>query len=179
MGGGLVVLLVIAALVVILVWLLMRGKAPHFIVLVDGEPIQEAPIALRSGHEMYLNDIASVFSLAKQRNAKSVAKLSVTDGKVPLTILKQDRFPKVTENPEDTLGRTIAFKAESGKSVTLKVQLADAGPSSASAKPAADEQEKTPATSPAPRRRAASKTAPKAAKRVAPSRKVPSKERKK
>ena len=169
MGGGLVVLLVIAALVIILVWRIRRGKSPHFVVLVDGQQIQGAPIALRSGHELFLTDTASVFSLERQRNAKSIAKLSVKDGKVPLAILKQDRFPKVTEAPADTLGATIPFKAESGQSVTLRVQLADAAGTSArpqqSAPPAAPE-----------RRRAAPKAA---AKKKPATRKAASKERKK
>ena len=140
----------------------------------DGQPVQEAPIALRSGRELFLNDTASVFSLAAKRNAKSVAKLGVKDGKVPLTVLKQDRFPKLKEAPPDTLGKTIPLKAESGQSVTLKVQLTDAVRSADKAPPVEKprDPEKASAAAAAKRRKTT-------AKKKTPPKKVPSKERKK
>ena len=65
----------------------------------------------------------------KQRNARSVARLTVKEGKIPLAILKQDRFPKLKESPPDALGKTFVLRAESGKNLTLKIQLHEGGPS--------------------------------------------------
>jgi hypothetical protein len=170
MGGGLLLLLLVAALVVILIWRLKRGKPLRFVVLIENDPVHEAPISLRGGRELFLNDTASVFSLVPQRNARSVAKFTVKDGKVPLVILKQDRFPKLKESLPDSLGQTIVLRAESGKNLSLKVRPEESG----------HPGEKTPSAERTPPREKVEpkrKAGPRA--KVSPKEKVQSKERKK
>ena len=134
----------------------------------EGEPV---PGTLHAGREVYLNDTASVFSLVPQRNARSVASFTVKDGKVPLTILKQDRFPKLEESPPDALGKTFVLRSESGKNVSLKVQAKESSQKAtprekAPREKAPDQEEARPRSKAAPKKKVASK-------------KVPSKERKK
>jgi hypothetical protein len=169
MGPALLLLLLIVAFVVILIVRLRRGKALQAVVIVEGEPVQGT---LRAGREVYLNDTASVFSLVPQRNARSVASLTVKDGKVPLTILKQDRFPKLEESPPDALGKTFVLRSESGKNLSLKVEAKEPG-QKATPKEKAPREEAPDREEARPRAKVARK------KKVPLKRKVPSKERKK
>lgn len=135
LGGGLVLLLLVAAFIVLLVWRSTRGKPVHFEVLVDDEPVHAAPVSLRAGRELFLNDTGSAFALVPQRNARSVAKLTVTEGRVPLVILKRDRFPKLTESLPDSMGQTIVIRTESGKNLSLKVRPEGQSPSGQKSQP--------------------------------------------
>jgi Mg-chelatase subunit ChlD len=120
-AAALLVLLILLALIAFLVWRLTRGKPLRFAVLIDDAPVQADVLSLRAGRELYLNEIASVFSLAAKRTGKSVAKFSVKDTKLALALLKQDRFPKVKDVPPDARGKTFALRSESGKSLSMKV----------------------------------------------------------
>jgi Mg-chelatase subunit ChlD len=122
LGGALVLLLAVAALVVLLIWRLTRGRPLRFAVLVDDMPVQDDPATLRTGRELFLNDLASVISLAPRRTGKSVAKFAVREGRLGLTALKADRFPKLKEFPPEVRGKSFVLRTESGKNVTLKVQ---------------------------------------------------------
>jgi Mg-chelatase subunit ChlD len=122
LGAGLVVVLIVLALLLLLAWRLTRGKPLRFAVLVDDEPLQDEVIELRTGRDLYLNDIASAISVVPRRTAKSVAKLSVKDGKLGLSVLKADRFPKLKDVPPEIRGKSFVLHTESGKNVTLKVQ---------------------------------------------------------
>jgi len=135
LGPALLLLLLVAAFIVILILRLTRGKPLHFVVLIEDEPVQEEPISLRAGRELFLTDTASVFSLATRRNARSVARFTVKDGKLPLLILKQDRFPKLKESPPDALGKTFVLRAESGKNLSLKVHASEKAHPKEKAKP--------------------------------------------
>jgi len=121
-AAALLVLLLLAALVAFLIWRLTRGKPVRFAVLIEDTPVQDEVISLRAGHDLFLNDTSSVFSMATKRTGKSVAKFSFKDGKVTLGVLKQDRFPKLKELPPDARGKTFVLRSEAGKNLSLKVQ---------------------------------------------------------
>jgi Mg-chelatase subunit ChlD len=120
--GAVVLLLVLAAFIVILIWRLTRGKPVKFTVLIDDEPVGDGATTLAAGREVFLNENDGVFSFVQRRNGKSFARFSVKDGKLLLTVLKQDRFPKVKEVPPDARGRTFPLRAENGKGLSMKVQ---------------------------------------------------------
>jgi hypothetical protein len=107
---------------VILIWRLTRGKPVKFTVLIDDEPVGDGATTLAAGREVFLNENDGVFSFVQRRNGKSFARFSVKDGKLLLTVLKQDRFPKVKEVPPDARGRTFPLRAENGKGLSMKVQ---------------------------------------------------------
>jgi hypothetical protein len=121
-GGGILVLLVIIVLVIVLVMRLARGGPMQFAVSIDDDPVGDDPIALGSGKEVFLNELSGAFSLVARRNAKSLARFSVKDGKLLLGVLKQDRFPKLKEAPPDARGKSFVLKSENGRNLSLKVQ---------------------------------------------------------
>ena len=121
-AAALLVLLIIAALIVFLIRRLTRGRPMRFTLLIDDTPVQGDVISLRAGHDLFLNDISSVFTLAPRRTGKSVAKFSIKDAKLSLAILKQDRFPKTTDVPPDARGKTFVLRSDSGKKLSMKVQ---------------------------------------------------------
>ncbi|MGA2640091.1 MAG: vWA domain-containing protein [Spirochaetia bacterium] len=120
--AALVLLLILAALIVLLIWRLTRGKPVRFAVLIEDAPVQDEVISLRAGRELFLNESASVFSLAAKRTGKSVAKFSIKDAKLCMGVLKQDRFPKLKDLPPDARGKTFVLRSESGKNLSMKVQ---------------------------------------------------------
>jgi Mg-chelatase subunit ChlD len=122
---ALVVALLIVVFLIVLIWRLTAGKPLHFSVLIDDEPVGDGISTLSGKHELFLNESDKVFSLMQRRNQKSFARFSVKDRKLLLTVLKQDRFPKVKEVPPDVRGRSFPMKAENGKAMTMKVQSKD------------------------------------------------------
>jgi len=121
-AAALLLLLIIVALILFLVWRLTRGRPMRFALVIDDEPVQGGVISLRAGRDLFLNDISSVFSLVPKRTGKSVARFSIKDAKLSLAVLKQDRFPKMTESPPDARGKTFVLRTESGKKLNMKVQ---------------------------------------------------------
>jgi hypothetical protein len=117
-----VIVLLLVAFLGIVIWRLTRGKPLHFALTIDEEPIGEDSVSLSAGHELYLNETAGVFSLASNRNAKSLARFTVRDAKLLLGVLKQDRFPKLKDVPPDARGRTFVLRSENGRSLSLTVQ---------------------------------------------------------
>jgi hypothetical protein len=122
---GVVVVLLIVAFLIVLIWRLTAGRPLSFAVLIDDEPVSDGVTTLSGSHELFLNESDKVFSLVQRRNQKSTARFSVKDRKLLLTVLKQDRFPKIKEVPPDARGRSFPMKAENGKAMTMKVQSKD------------------------------------------------------
>ncbi|HEY9593891.1 MAG TPA: vWA domain-containing protein [Spirochaetia bacterium] len=122
--AGLVVLLVLIALVIFLVRRSAKGGPVRVGLLVGDEPVGPQPLRL-SSREVFLNENAGAFGIVSKRNAKSFASFAARGGRVVLTILKQDRFPKVSDVPSDALGRSFPFKSENGRSLTLEVRSTD------------------------------------------------------
>ena len=120
--GAIVALLIVAALIFFLIWRLTRGKPIRFAVVIDDTPIDESPASLSAGRELFLNETSGAFSLVPRRNAKSIARFTVKDAKLLLTVLRQDRFPKLKEVPPDARGRTFVLRAENGKNLSMKIQ---------------------------------------------------------
>jgi Mg-chelatase subunit ChlD len=120
--AAVVVLLILAAFIVVLVWRLTRGRPVRFTVLINEEPVGDGVATLSGSREIFLNENEGAFSYVPRRNGKSFARFSVKNGKLLLTVLKQDRFPKVKEVPPDARGRTFPMRAENGKSLSMKVQ---------------------------------------------------------
>ena len=121
-GGAILVLLIIVALVVVLIRRLAGGGPMQFSVLIEDEPVGDTPVALGAGREIFLNELSGAFSLVGRRNAKSLARFSVKDGKLLLGVLKQDRFPKLKEAPPDARGKSFVLKSENGRSLSMKIQ---------------------------------------------------------
>ena len=122
-GGGLLILLLLIAAAAFLVPRLARGQPLAFQVLVGDEPLGEGPSTLPSGRELFLTESEGAFSLLVRRNARSVARFSAQRGKLLMTILKSDRFPKVKEAPaDDVRGQTFPMRSETGKNLSLKIQ---------------------------------------------------------
>ncbi len=122
---GAIVALLLLALLAIVIWRLTRGKPLHFELTIDNEPIGDGPVSLSTGHELYLNENAGVFSLVSHKNAKSLARLAVKSAKLALDVLKPDRFPKLKEVPPDARGHTFILRSENGRSLSLKIQSAE------------------------------------------------------
>jgi hypothetical protein len=120
--GALAVLLAVIVLIVFLILRLARGKPVRFSVLIDEEQVGDGVTTLPAGRELFLNETDGDFSFVQRRNGKSFARFTVKDRKLLLTVLKQDRFPKVKEIPPEARGRTFPMRAENGKSLALKVQ---------------------------------------------------------
>jgi hypothetical protein len=98
-----------------------RGGPMQFAVVIDDEPVGEDPMALGSGKEVFLNELSGAFSMVARRNAKSLARFSVKDGKLLLGVLKQDRFPKLKEAPPEARGKSFVVKTENGRSLSMKI----------------------------------------------------------
>ena len=121
-AAALLLLIILAALIIVLVWRLTRGRPMRFALLIDDEPVQGDVISLRAGRDLFLNDISSVFSMVPKRTGKSIARFSIKEKKLSLAVLKQDRFPKMTDVPPDVRGKTFVLRSESGKNLSMKVQ---------------------------------------------------------
>jgi hypothetical protein len=117
-----IILILLLALLGVVIWRLTRGKPLRFAVTIQEEPVGEDPVSLSAGHELYLNETAGAFTLVAHKNAKSVARFTVKDAKLLLSVLKADRFPKLKEAPPDARGRTFVLKSENGRNLSLKVQ---------------------------------------------------------
>jgi hypothetical protein len=115
-------LLVIVAVVLILLWRFTRGRPVRFTVLIEDEPVSPEASTLSGGKELFLNETDGEFALVVRRNARSVARFAVKDGKLSLGVLKQDRFPKLKEPPAEARGKTFVMKSENGRNLSLKVQ---------------------------------------------------------
>jgi hypothetical protein len=120
-GACLLFLLVIAA-IVYLVWRLSAGKPVRFSVLIGDAPVTEEPVSLRGRRELFLTEASHAFVLAPKRTGRSLARFSLKNGKVLLSLLKKDRFPKLTDIPPDARGKSFALRSEDGKTLTMKVQ---------------------------------------------------------
>jgi hypothetical protein len=97
----------------------------------------------------------------------------VARGKLALAALKEDRFPKQADFPEEARGQSYVLRTETGKKVTLKIQSRD-GRSSSGTTPRTPSRDRAPAVQPGEKKAAAKVPA---RKRAAP--RVQSKERKK
>ena len=115
------VLIVLVVLLVLLVRRLMRGKPIRFAVVVDGEPAAPGAVSLAAGREILLNETGGAFSLARKRNARSVARFRVKGRALALEVLKADRFPKLAEAPADARGKSFVLRSERGEKLTMKV----------------------------------------------------------
>ncbi len=125
LGAGAVLALLVIAGVVVLVLRLAGGKPVRFAVEIDGEPVGDDAATLAPGRQLFLNDVSGVFSLVARRSARSIAAFMARKGLLALTVLKQDRFPKLKEVPDDARGRTFAVKSENGRSVAMKVRSSE------------------------------------------------------
>ncbi len=165
-----VALAVLAALVLLAIFSARRlasGRAVRFLLYVDNEPLMTAPVTLRAGGEVFLNETDGTFSLITRRNARSLARFRLKESRLGFDVLKADRFPKLSGENDDVLGQSFPFRSENGKSRELRV--ADARPSTThAAKESAPRQDASPPATRVPRTRAAGKTASK--KRAAPQR---------
>ncbi len=153
---GLIGIAVLAGLVVVVIILVRRGGGAgqvRFVVSVDDEPLAGGPHALRSGGELFLNEIEGVFSLVVHRNARSIARLHAMGTGLALDVVKADRFPKLTEPAENVMGMRLAFRSENGKKRELSFDP-PAGRSAAPAGAVETRQEKPGPAAPAPRRAA-------------------------
>ncbi len=119
---GLILVLALIAFVASLIWRLTSGKPVRFGLLIDDERVGPEVISLTSGRECFLNESASAFTLVQKRNAKSLGRFTVKDGKLALGVLKQDRFPKLAESPAEARGKTFVVKSDNGKNHSMKVQ---------------------------------------------------------
>jgi Mg-chelatase subunit ChlD len=120
--AGAAVLLILAAAALFLVWRLTKGKPLSFAVIVGDEPVDGGPVALREGRELFLLEKDKEFHLVPKKNARAFARFTVKDHKIVLTVLKQDRWPKLKEVPPDVKGKTFPIRTEDGRTLSLKVQ---------------------------------------------------------
>ena len=93
----------------------------RFAVVIQDDPVGET-VALSSGKELFLNENGGVFALVAKRNGKSLARFTVKDGKLVMIVLKQDRFPKLTDAPSDARGKTFVLKSANRSNLSMKVQ---------------------------------------------------------
>jgi hypothetical protein len=120
--AGAAILLVVIAAGLFLLWRLTKGKPFLFAVVINDEPVGGGAVSLREGPALFLMEKDNAFSLSPKKTARAVARFSVKDRKIILTVLKQDRFPKLKETPPDAKGKSFVLRSENGRSLTLKVQ---------------------------------------------------------
>jgi hypothetical protein len=116
-----VILILLIIFLIILIWRLTAGKPMRFAVVIQEDAVGET-VSLSSGKELFLNENGGAFALVPKKNGKSLARFTVKDGKLVLTVLKQDRFPKLKDAPPDARGKTFILKSENGRSLNMKVQ---------------------------------------------------------
>ena len=122
LGAGVLVLLVLVVVALVLVWRRTKGRPVLFALQVDGETVGDDTMALKSGRELYLNETAGAFALLPRKNPKSLARFSAQEGRLVLTVIKQDRFPRLKDVPPDVRGRSFTLRTENGRSLPMKVQ---------------------------------------------------------
>ncbi len=122
LGAGVLILLALVVIVLVIVWRRTKGKPVLFALQVDGETVGGGTMALKAGRELYLNETAGTFALLPRKNPKSFARFSAQGGRLVLTIIKQDRFPRLKDIPPDVRGRSFTLRTENGRSVPMKVQ---------------------------------------------------------
>jgi hypothetical protein len=122
LGAGAIVLIALVVIVLIVIWRRTKGKPVLFALQVDGETVGEETTALKAGRELYLNEAAGVFALLPRKSPKSVALFSAQEGKLVLTVLKQDRFPRLKDVPPDARGRSFTLRTENGRTLPMRVQ---------------------------------------------------------
>jgi hypothetical protein len=90
-----VTLVPVASFVLALLLLrLTRGKPLRFAVLIEGKAVGEGPVLLAPGRALYLAETNGVFALLPRRSARSIVCFAAKGGKLALSVLKADRFPK-------------------------------------------------------------------------------------
>ena len=125
LGAGALLAAALIALVIIIVLRLSRGRPVQFAVIIDDKQVGDEMTTLSPGHEVFLNELGGVFSLVARRNARSVAGFAARKGVLALTVLKQDRFPKLKEPPADARGGAFVLKTENGRSVPMKIRSSE------------------------------------------------------
>jgi hypothetical protein len=122
LGAGVLILLVLIVVVLVIVWRRTKGRPVLFAIQVDGENVGEETMALKSGRELYLSETAGAFALAARKSPKSLARFSAQEGRLVMTVIKQDRFPRLKDVPPDARGRSFTLRTENGRSLPMKVQ---------------------------------------------------------
>ncbi len=116
-----IILLVI--LIILLILLISRlGKARvRFRLIVEDQTLskEEELFTLREGKFLFLNELNDIVSISNKRNPKSLAKLSIIQKKLRMTLLKESRFLKLREVPKDVLDFNFRIRAESGKNINV------------------------------------------------------------
>jgi hypothetical protein len=125
LGAGALGVLVLIALAVFLVLRLSRGGPLSFSLLIENEQVGDEVSRLSPGRQLFLNELSGAFSLVARRSARSLAMFAARKGALVMTVLKQDRFPKLKEPPADARGRSFVLKSENGRSLSMKVQSAE------------------------------------------------------
>ncbi len=152
LGGGAVLVILVIVGLILLLRRVTTGGALSFLVVVDDSPVNEAPVSLSSGHELFLNELEGSFSLLAKRNARSLARFFVKDKKLGMGILKADRFPKLTDVPADVRGESFILKTEDGRKLDLEIKNKADGKHSPAKSQAATVSDE-PAPKPEPKRR--------------------------
>jgi Mg-chelatase subunit ChlD len=122
LAAGLAAVLALAAVAFVLIWRLTRGKPIRFAVLISDAPIEGSPFSLAPGRQLYLTERSGAFTLVPKRTARSLARFEVKSRALRLAVLKQDRFPKLKEAPDEARGHSFVLRTENGRSVPLKIQ---------------------------------------------------------
>ncbi len=124
-GAGALILIALIVLLLFLFRRLARGGPMRFAVVIEDEPVGEGPVTLPAGRELFLNEIAGAFSVVSKRNARSVVRFTAKGKRLVMTVLKQDRLPKLKEAPADARGRSFVLKSENGRNLSMKIQASE------------------------------------------------------
>jgi Mg-chelatase subunit ChlD len=121
------VLLALVVLMVVLLVRLIRWTAQshvRFRVAVEGQPggRGEGVYALREGEGLFVDEVADLIRLDPARSARSVARLFVATRALRMSILRQERFPRLKEIPQDIRGETFRIRTESGKDLFVRFE---------------------------------------------------------
>ena len=118
--------LLLGLLVLLLVLLIRMRRFPRvrFRVQVEGQPAEAGAgvYALKEGRGLFVNETGDAIVLVESRNPKSVARVFVTTGALRMNVLRQERFPKLSDIPRDIRGATFRIRSENGRDLSVRFE---------------------------------------------------------
>ncbi len=117
----LVGLLVLVALVILLARLISALSRPRlrFRLVVQGE--QQEPQTLREGQAMFLEESEGTVGVSVNRSPQSIARLALVQNGIRMSLLKLEKFPKMTEVPRNILDMEFRVRLEGKKDLTVQL----------------------------------------------------------
>jgi hypothetical protein len=119
---GIPIIVVLLALAFLIIWKVASVKTLVFRFIVTERPLRKGKdtFKIKAGKELFIKESMDFVDLAPTKTAKSLAKLSLTDQGLSMTVMKEDRFPNLKSNPRDVIDKVFIVRTESGKDFNVR-----------------------------------------------------------